>query len=612
MGQFNRQREKHRNTKALVALFLSFSAWPVLAVDLGRLQVLSAIGEPLRAEIEIAQASPEELRTFRAQLAPPGAFNQAGMEFNTALNGVTASLQTRSNGSAFIALNGRLPIQENFLDLILETQWSTGKLVKNYALLLNSVRDRNTSAAPSAQSATRPTFAAVPIALNEPPISIQPLNPVSSQATIGELNATSVEVNAQNVPVYRFAAVDNAQSPNASSIEPVVSRSTQQTAPAVQANPNVRLDSIARSSNSITVRPGDTASQIALRFLGANVSLDQMMLAMLKANPDAFIQGNVNLVKAGAVLRMPETEDATQIDRTEARKAVIAQTRDFAEYAKRLAESPLLVDSKNSRVMSGKVTSETVKPATESVQQNKLTLSKPGVETGAAEGKMAAQREAKDATDQLSALNKNLKDLEALAQKPSSSNAPAGTVSSPPGPLSSTNSTAGALPGSPPSKAPMTSPLSLVEDKQLWAWAGGLLAMLLLLVFWMRRKSAEPESVYAPSYDDMPTPNAEPTMVQAPVHAGLSSRMNSIDLNLSPQVAPASPGSSQSYAAQAPVASSFASASADDTEQSKLNLAAQLLSKGDKDLARALVLSVVSSTQGELKARAIQMLGQIR
>jgi FimV-like protein len=50
----------------------------------------------------------------------------------------------------------------------------------------------------------------------------------------------------------------------------------------------------------------------------------------------------------------------------------------------------------------------------------------------------------------------------------------------------------------------------------------------------------------------------------------------------------------------------------DDTEQSKLNLAAQLLAKGDKDLARALILSVISSTHGELKARAIQMLGQIR
>jgi FimV-like protein len=60
------------------------------------------------------------------------------------------------------------------------------------------------------------------------------------------------------------------------------------------------------------------------------------------------------------------------------------------------------------------------------------------------------------------------------------------------------------------------------------------------------------------------------------------------------------------------VSTPAATTPAEDTEVSKLNLAAQLLAKGDKDLARALIVSVISSTHGEINARAIQMLGQIR
>jgi FimV-like protein len=89
--------------------------------------------------------------------------------------------------------------------------------------------------------------------------------------------------------------------------------------------------------------------------------------------------------------------------------------------------------------------------------------------------------------------------------------------------------------------------------------------------------------------------------------------MSSIDLNLQPQSPGMSGGAPQSYAQPMPsVAMPTAPAISEDTENSKLNLAAQLLAKGDKDLARALILSVVSSSQGDLKARAVQLLGQIR
>jgi len=152
----------------------------------------------------------------------------------------------------------------------------------------------------------------------------------------------------------------------------------------------------------------------------------------------------------------------------------------------------------------------------------------------------------------------------------------------------------------------------LSENKQLWAWAAGLLAAILLVAFWMRRKSAEPESIYAPSYEDIPTPSTEPVMQATHSPIPVPVQMSSIDLNLQPSTAPAPTVPTPTYAAPTQVSPPAATTAAEDTEVSKLNLAAQLLAKGDKDLARALILSVISLTHGDIKARAIQMLGQIR
>ncbi len=611
MGQSNCQKTKNLKMKALSALVFSAWAWPVVALDLGRLQILSGIGEPLRAEIEVAQGSPEELRTLRAQLASPGAFSQAGMEFNPALNGVTANLQTRANGAPYIALNGRAPIQENFIDLILEAQTSSGKLTKNYALLLNAVNDRMARSNPSPVIA--PPLAAIAPVVQEIPPQSPPSTTIRTVESPNPLNATSVELNAQSVPVYRFAPVDNSQTSNGKALEPRQVESSPLSAPASQATPRVPANLANNENRTITVRTGDTASRLALRYLSPNVSLDQMMLAMLKANPDAFIQGNVNLVKAGAVLRMPLAEEATQIPRAEARKTVIAQTKEFAEYARRLAESPLLVDSKNSRTMSGKVTSETAKAETPSPQQDKLTLSKSTIGADASEAKLAKEREAKDASDQLEALNKNLKELETLSQSLPSRAPSSVTSAKPPASpavLPPSGSASPALSQASPSSSAILQ--ELTENKQLWAWGGGLFAAILLVAFWMRRKSAEPESVYAPSYDDISNAGNEPVMGPAANNAPVPVQMSAIDLDLQSSTEPTMATSYPSYAAPAPPAPTATPSITEDTEQSKLNLAAQLLAKGDKDLARALILSVVSSTHGDIKARAIQMLGQIR
>lgn len=560
MGKMTLNEARILKLKAISAGVLLACSLPSHALTLGKFQSLSGMGEPLRAEVEVTQFTPDELRGLQAQLASPSSFRQAGMEYNAALNDVVARVENRSDGRPFIVLNGRTPVQDSFIDLILEAQWSTGRAVKNYALLLNSAKSNvdtrsNSLAAPQR---IQPEVIASPVALAR--TALPAALPVSSD---GSLTPSSVEVNANQVPVYRF---DNAATPAAAPAAVAVNAT-----PSVVYAPAPRQTTFVAGGDTVTVNPGDTASNLIMGHIPANVSTDQMLLALVRANPNAFIEGNVNLVRAGTVLRMPKAGEATQISRTEARQTVMAQNRDFAAYARRVAESPLLVGSAQSREMSGTVAKESPNAPAPSAKQDKLTLSKAQVGNDSAEAKLAAEREAKDAADQLVALNKNMQDLEALAKDRKADAAT--TISS-------------NLPDSGNSDTPLLEQLS--QNKSVWAWVVGALLALLALVLWSRKKNTKSNEVFAPSYDDIPS---------QPVAAATSipPQMSGIDLNLnsSPVQQPA-----------APIVN-------DVTEQNKLALASQLLASGDKDLARTLIMSVASTANGDLKARAQQMLGQI-
>ena len=541
-----------------VSILLAWSL-PAHALTLGRFLVQSAMGEPLRAEVEVTQFTPDELRGLQAQLATPSSFRQAGMEYNPALNGVIARIENRSDGRPFIVLNGRNPVQDSFIDLILEAQWPTGRAVKNYALLLNSAAP----ASGNRQTALRPQQAPAETITAPSTIAQTTQTAVVRTSNDGSLTPSSVETNANQVPVYRFDTVNSPPTPAPVAIAVTTKPATTYTPP--------RHEKILTSGETLTVHPGDTTSQLLMRQLPANVSLDQMMLAMVRANPSAFIEGNVNLVRAGAVLRMPKPDEATQISREEARQTVMAQNRDFAAYARRLAESPLLVGAAQSREMTGTVTANPPSPVSPNTKQDKLTLSKAQVGDSTAEAKLAAEREAKDAADQLSALDKNMRDLEALAKDGKSETPPSDTTATLP---AATNS--------------IPSSMDPFKANNAWAWTLGVVLALLALVFWSRKKNAKADPIFAPSYDDEPSQTQPATQIPP--------QMAGIDLNLNNTPAP-----------QAVVPSAINEV----TEHNKLALASQLLASGDKDLARTLIMSVASTASGDLRSRAQQMLGQI-
>src|SRR6478735_4220587 len=119
------------------AVTLGFATPDALALALGRVTVQSALGEPLRADIDVPDINPEEVSSLRANIAPPAVFQAAGMEVSPSLSGVNITLQRRPNGTYFLRLTSDKPVSEPFVDVILEASWASGRVQRDFTLLFD-------------------------------------------------------------------------------------------------------------------------------------------------------------------------------------------------------------------------------------------------------------------------------------------------------------------------------------------------------------------------------------------------------------------------------------------------------------------------------------------
>ncbi|TXT39927.1 MAG: pilus assembly protein FimV, partial [Comamonadaceae bacterium] len=113
-------------TAVTVAVLTGFWATPANALSLGRVFVQSSLGEALRAEIEILDINAEEAATLSTRVAPPESFKSAGLDYNQAMANLRTTLARRANGQAYLQLSSDRPINEPFVDMILEASWSSG------------------------------------------------------------------------------------------------------------------------------------------------------------------------------------------------------------------------------------------------------------------------------------------------------------------------------------------------------------------------------------------------------------------------------------------------------------------------------------------------------
>lgn len=369
---------------AAIALFGSVASLPVHALGLGRVTVQSALGEPLRAEIEIVEISAEEASTLRTSVASADAFKAAGLEYTAAVTNVQISLQRRADGRSFLRLSSDRPVAEPFVDLILEARWASGRIVRDYTMLFDP---------PNLRQAASPPMAA-PVA---PLISRPAPPPMASAPPPPPVAAAPAPFFPSSPPPPRPAPVAQA--------------------PAPQAAPAARATS--PDGQKIVVKPGDTAGKIAAQNKPASVSLDQMLVALLRSNPDAFIGGNINRLKAGAVLEVPAGDQAEFLPPAEASRTIVAQSKDFNDFRRKLAEgAPATRVEGTDRKATGQVQAKVEDRAPAAATPDKLTLSKGAVQGKAAEDKIAQERQAKEAAARVAELSKNISDLSKLGSAP--------------------------------------------------------------------------------------------------------------------------------------------------------------------------------------------------
>ena len=227
------------------------------ALALGRLSVQSALGEPLRAEIDVPDINADEASSLKVNVASAEAFRAAGMDFNAALVGVQLSLQRRADGRAFLRLNSDKAVLDPFVDVIIEATWSSGRVVRDYTLLLD----------PPSLRKPAPVAEVQPVAAPVAPAAVAAAPPVVTPD--------------RSVPAANGART----SPVAPPVAPTV-------APAKA--PVAAAAAQARATGSVIVKPGETATLIANRIKTDGLALDQVLIGMLRANPSAFIGNDIN------------------------------------------------------------------------------------------------------------------------------------------------------------------------------------------------------------------------------------------------------------------------------------------------------------------------------
>jgi len=119
------------------ALALLGASLDAQALALGAITVRSALGEPLRAEIEVPQISSEEAATLKASVGSPEAFRAAGVDYPAALAGARVTLQRRANGQAYLRVAGERTVNEPFLGIVIEANWANGRVVRDYTMLVD-------------------------------------------------------------------------------------------------------------------------------------------------------------------------------------------------------------------------------------------------------------------------------------------------------------------------------------------------------------------------------------------------------------------------------------------------------------------------------------------
>lgn len=261
-----------------IAVLLALSAVCAHALGMGRLTVLSTLGHPLLAEIELLGVEKADLPNLNVRLASQETYKKAGLQYGPALTGIRLSIERRPNGEPYIKAMSLRPVDEPFVELLIEVFTASERLMREYTVLLD----------PPGYTPAQ-TIAAAPAA------DTRPAPPPSAPVAVAAPAAPKASAGKRYGPVKR----------------------------------------------------GETLSKIAAELKPEGISLEQMLVALFRANPHAFINNDMNLIRAGVSLNVPGKDESAAVPQGAARDEVRLHAQNWQRYRRKLADRATMVSERD-------------------------------------------------------------------------------------------------------------------------------------------------------------------------------------------------------------------------------------------------------------------------
>ncbi|MFT3803177.1 MAG: FimV/HubP family polar landmark protein [Burkholderiaceae bacterium] len=403
-----RKFPQSRRLASSVALALAtLSVGGVQAAGLGRLTVQSGLGQPLRAEVEVTSLGRDESPSLSVKLASPDAFKQAGLEYSPSLSNLRFAIDRRPDGRAAVRISSAQPLNEPFVDLLIELNWATGKFVREYTFLLDPP-EMKVGGDASQQTAAPVVPPAIAASSDGAASAGQAPDPaaLAASARAGGRARSGEAPGAPALARSRDAAARPAPA------QPAADASTSAGAPAT-------------AGGTVAVRQGETLAAIASRVKPSEVTMEQAIIAIYRANPDAFF-GSVHQLRSGTTLSVPDAGAMSAIDDKLARAEIRAQMANFNQYKARMAAAARGVEGERAgQSVSGSVSGSVTDRSAPGLDSDQLKLSKSGggaagagnsVAASDAEREVASEAAAREAQGRVHELEKSVADLRRLLE----------------------------------------------------------------------------------------------------------------------------------------------------------------------------------------------------
>jgi len=365
----------------LILVLVPFTA---LALGLGDISLDSALNEPFSAEIPLDSVSKADLAELRVSLASRETFQRYGLDKPDYLNSLRFNVGADERGQPVVRVTSTQPVSEPFVTMLLDVRWASGRLLREYTVLLDPPLFEERVVAPDIMPAqTAPETespAAGEVVRAEEPVPVYNESEVVESTGLFQSEAVAEEVEPAVDPVAEVA--EPAAQPMVS--ESAAPNASPEVIPAmpVEANEPTAAEPV---DDSYTIREGDTLWSLAERSRGdTGLSTNQMMLALYRANPEAFA-GNINALRAGSVLRVPGAAEAVAPEVAQANAEVMEQHEEWS--GQESSAEPIVADA------------EVAPEESESLPET--ATAEPAVETDAVDPAGQAEQVAEEARLQL-------------------------------------------------------------------------------------------------------------------------------------------------------------------------------------------------------------------